>query len=743
MACTIPGVEAQTGPRTDPGPTAQAPAGEDLALELVGVVGLVAIGTGLAILARGPVGFDLPGVASGVAGQLSTTFPAALLVAAASVLNLAAGAVLVRLGRGVPFASAGDVALGGLVGAVLLDVVLLLALGGSGTFRLPVLLAVHAGILALGLRARPLARRMPAGGPRLPLIGAAFVVFAWSGTLVLQLGSPVVPFIDVLPNHVATVEHLRVFGSWTDLATTASPIYGPSRTFLGYTALLGTIATLSGLPAALAVSAFIGPATLLVAIGLVRLAGALGRPSAGPWALLTFTLTASFARLTDVRATVLVLPLAAVGLAVLTEAMSPGVGGVDEPSAAPGSGIRRSSARSWAWLGAALGAAILVHPVIGSLALATVAVVGIVRGGAVAELGASAIVLGGILALPQAVTMLGLPIPSPVALLAAPAAVLAAAGLARAPGIVRAAVIAGRIGGAVGLVLCAGVLLFGGEPAAAMGALGRMAGSVPVIGTVAVAGLIAARRRVARPVALAALGVGLLSAAAVSLVPGDGLLAQSLRFEVPKTLLYWIPVVVALLAALTVDAAWSFRRAWLPVRTGLLTAFVLAAVLPIRPGPIDVFFLGEHPIAETLAIDLRAAELGYWKGYPDRRRIVRPDQEALLEALRAEIAAGRIRAETPVLHVAASFQEWASTPLGVFAGVTETTLSPDAETSIHTAGGRLHPIADLAVALEGRAYPYVVLEPAGLPAGLRDRILGAGYRSLYANERGEVFVAGG
>ncbi len=736
-------MEAQTGPRTDPGPAAQAPAAEDLALELIGVVGLVAIGTGLAILARGPVGFDLPGVASGVAGQLSTTFPAALLVAGASALNLAAGAVLVRLGRGVAFASAGDAALGGLVGAVLLDVVLLLALGGSGTFRLPVLLAVHAVILALGLRARPLARRTPAVRPRLPLIGAAFVVFAWSGTLVLQLGSPVVPFIDVLPNHVATVEHLRVFGSWTDLTTTASPIYGPSRTFLGYTALLGAIATLSGLPAALAVSAFIGPATVLVAIGLVRLAGALGRPSVGPWALLTFTLTASFARLTDVRATVLVLPLAAVGLAVLTEAMGPRVDGVAELSAAPGSGAPRSPARSWAWLGAALGAAILVHPVIGSLALATVAVVGIVRGGAVAELGASAIVLGGILALPQAATMLGLAIPSPVALFAAPVAVLAAAGLARAPGFVGAAVIAGRIGGAVGLALCVGVLVFGGERAAAIGALARMAGSVPVIGTVAVAGLIAARRRVATPVALAALFIGLVSAAAVSLVPGDGLLAQSLRFEVPKTLLYWVPVVVALLAALAVDAAWSFRRAWLPVRTGLLIAFVLAAVLPVRPGPIDVFFLGEHPIAETLAIDARDAELGYWKGYPDRRRIVRPDQEALIEALRAEIAAGRIRAETPVLHVAASFQEWASTPLGVFAGVTETTLSPDAETSIHTAGGRLLPIGDLAVALEGRAYPYVVLEPAGLPAGLRDRILGAGYRSLYANERGEVFVAGG
>jgi hypothetical protein len=165
-------------------------------------------------------------------------------------------------------------------------------------------------------------------------------------------------------------------------------------------------------------------------------------------------------------------------------------------------------------------------------------------------------------------------------------------------------------------------------------------------------------------------------------------------------------------------------------------------VLPLRPAPIDLLYLGEHRLSETLAIDLRYADRGYWIGYPDTRTIVRPDQQALLDALRAEIAAGRLGPDTPVLHVAESFQQWASTPLGVFVGVTETTLSPDATTNIHTVGGRLRPLSDLDTALAGGLYRYVVLEPANLAGGERDRIVAAGYRSIFANARGEVFVAG-
>ena len=81
-------------------------------------------------------------------------------------------------------------------------------------------------------------------------------------------------------------------------------------------------------------------------------------------------------------------------------------------------------------------------------------------------------------------------------------------------------------------------------------------------------------------------------------------------------------------------------------------------------------------------------------------------------------------------------------PLGVFAGVIETDVTPDAEVSIHTVGGRLHRYAELE-SLLGAGCPYVLLEPAGLPSDARARVVAAGYRSLFANSRGELFIREG
>ena len=159
-----------------------------------------------------------------------------------------------------------------------------------------------------------------------------------------------------------------------------------------------------------------------------------------------------------------------------------------------------------------------------------------------------------------------------------------------------------------------------------------------------------------------------------------------------------------------------------------------------RPEPIDAYHLGEHRYAETFAIDLRFAGSGFWVGFPDSRTVVDQPRQELLAALRAEIDAGRIRHDTSVLHVASSFQQWVSTPLGVFDGVNETSLSLEPEVSHQTVGGRLFPIDDLTADLESGAYSYVVLEPGGLPAALREQILAGGYRSIFGNAQGEVFA---
>ena len=149
---------------------------------------------------------------------------------------------MARAVRGRPFERLDEALLQGFVFAVVKDVLLLGVLGGAGLFLQPILAAVDAALILAGLFllrpfAAPAVLRLEIGWSPLGLL----LLVAWAAPLLLQLASPVVPFLDVLPNHVAPAEHLRTFGTLSHLTDTQSPIYGPSRIFLGYTALLGSI----------------------------------------------------------------------------------------------------------------------------------------------------------------------------------------------------------------------------------------------------------------------------------------------------------------------------------------------------------------------------------------------------------------------------------------------------------------------------------------------------------------------
>jgi hypothetical protein len=712
---------------------------------------------GLSLQSSGPFGFTPAGVVEGIAGQLATTLPAAILVAAASVLNMSAGAVLVRAISGRPLGGLSGAILGGFLGAVLLDLVLFGALGGTGAFRWPVLVAVHLAILAAGTRLRPIVIvQRPLRGDWWP--AWVIVALSWVGLIALQLASPVVPFVDVLPNHVAPVEHLRTFGEFATLTTTASPIYGPSRTFLGYVATLGVIDTLSGLPAALGVAAFALPGAIAVAAGVHRLGSVVGGGRTGTWAVVTFALTTSFVRLPDARATVLVLPLACWCLATVADRLAgsvaeprPKVGPIAGPTTQPKT--RPPALGEVLLLGAAIAAAVLFHPVIGALTALTCTIVTLALPERAGTLGVPALATAGILALPQVATMVELTVPTALALLVIPPGLAAGWLLSRLHRIRRGLILSGRV--AVGLAAIGAVALTPLLLPAAERALSRILPTMPVLlVTIAAGALVAPRRlltprRLGSPVLVAMLVGGAIVATATEVVPAEGTLLAALRFEVPKTLHYWLPVGIALAAAIALDGVWRDEGRRLPAFLDeralprlALTVFVIAAFLPMRAAPLtDAYHLGERRVSETVALQLRYAEVGYWQGYPDPRRIVDPERVALLDAVRAEIGAGRLGPASEVLHVARSFQQWSAVPLGVFVGVIETDVTPDAEVSIHTVGGRLRRFADLGSQLARRP-PYVVLEPAELPPGTRDAIVAAGYQAVFANDRGELFRLG-
>jgi hypothetical protein len=716
---------------------------DDIARDLVGVAGLTALAIGLVILApTKALGFNGDRALQGVLDALPVTLPAALLMLVVTAVDLGAGLVIARFVRRTPFDSVTDAALSAMVAAVLKDLAFLAVLGQVALFRSPILWVADGLILAAAWRLRPILAGRD-WRPSLEHLGslpfAVLIGIVWAGPILLQLASPVVPFIDILPNHVAPAEHLRTFGSFGPLTETQSPIYGPSRTLLGYIGLLGTLTTMSGLPATLALSAFILPSTILVGIGAYRLATAVGGSAAGPWALFAFALTGTFARLSDDRATVIVFPLVAWGLALVAERLQM------EPPKSP---VTASAPRPWlsdgVLLGLGLAAAIFVHPIIGSLAVATVGVVAAAMPERAGRLGITAALTAAIAAIPQLTTMVGIALPTSFAIAGIPVAILAGRAIERATALHRPL---------LRLLRWTPVILI---PIAVFAAtqveLSIDKGPRPIIEGAALlllaaaAGAIAGAPGARSPVVLAGAAIGLVVAIGTQLVPvqGTGLLGQALRFELPKTLYYWLPAILAVGAAAAL--AWLWQAPSLPwlARVGAVGLFVVVAAVPLRVAPIDDLHLGEHRLSEALAIDLRWAGTGYWTGFPDTRNLVDPPRRALIDAVRAEIDAGRIGPDTPILHVAKSFQQWVATPLGVFTGVTETDVSPDAEHSIHTVGGRLMDYKQLPELLASQEYPYLLFEPdKDLPLGIDHDLAAAGYQPIFTNTQGTLYRLGG
>lgn len=708
---------------------------------MTSLVGLVALGIGLLLLQGSHLGFTAQGAMNGVVSQLGTTLPAAVSVVLATAIEVVAGAALVRLIRWAPYGSLAEAAVWGLVGAVVKDTVLLLTLGSVGHFGPLPLALIDLALITGGFFLRPFVHLSEHGsGPRrwspvawsLPLV-------IWSIPLVLQLASPVVPFLDVLPNHVAPVEHLRTFASWESLAVSPSPIYGPSRIFLGYVALVGSVATLAGLPATLAVAAFALPLSVLLAAGGYHLCRLLAGPAAGYWSLMTVPLTFTFLRLPDARATVLAFPLAAAAIALtLPEARD---------RARPLSLAGRSRPML---LAAALGSTVLVHPVIGGLAVVMVALIAVIGGGPLRRPLLAGVVGSALMALPQAALMVGLAAPPAwTAVPALPAGLLLAGWLAgpgpRRGGVTETLFPSSALGalGSLGawrialgstllLVALGGgaVLLLQRRPTLPMDvatSIGHTLADYTVILLALAIGVVLARDARSWLVLGTGITVGLTASGMAQLAPIDTRLGESIYFEIPKSVGYWAPWLVALAGGIGLGALW-IRDAWPGVvRVGLASVVVAAAALPLRARPMDILGIEEHRYAESAAIVLGEAEVGYWLGHPDSRTLVAAPGAALAGQVRSEQAAGRLPPHAQLLHIAPSFQQWVATPLGVLTGVIETTATEDPEDSVHTLGGRLRGLEELDALLASGVFSYVVIEGYEREAGYLDAAQAHGY----------------
>jgi hypothetical protein len=236
------------------------------------------------------------------------------------------------------------------------------------------------------------------------------------------------------------------------------------------------------------------------------------------------------------------------------------------------------------------------------------------------------------------------------------------------------------------------------------------------------------------------IAAGLAAWTAIGYIGYADLTQQAVHYEVPKSVEYWLPVMLAVGAAGALAAV--SRQRWLGYfRFVFVGAVLVVAVYPTTMPLTSNVQIGEHRASESLGLALREAQLGYWNfnGYPDARLIIDEPRREVVDELRSEEAAGRLGPNTRVLHIAYSFQQWSSVPIGVFTGALETSISMSPEVSIHTEGGRLLGLDRLTTELAA-GYGYVVFEPGGMDPGIADTIVAAGYRQIWSNSQAIIYV---
>ena len=436
--------------------------------------------------------------------------------------------------------------------------------------------------------------------------------------------------------------------------------------------------------------------------------------------LLLLPLSTTFLRLSDSRAGVLVIPLVALAMWLAIEPLG------------------RDRLRRVVVLALTVAAAVLVHPLLGIYGAAFLAMGAALRPSAHAGHVWPALAVAAILVAPQLALGASLTLPPWSVLLPIPLALAVAYGAsALSP---RLPVVEIRLLPVLTLAaLAVVVLIVVVERPQSIPAIGRMVwrdNGYPAIVAASVLALLLTRRRGAELIAATVITTAAIAAVA-HIVPLAWAIRPTIFAEAPK-FVYLTPTLLTLAAAGGIAALWAVTSLPLAIRGVVIALLLVFAAAPVGSTPTSAFSLGEHRWAESVSIAWRNAAQGALRGLPDWRRMIDGPQTELVARLRAEIAVGQITATTPVLQVASDQAIWEATPLAVFTGAMVTSVTPDPDRSQHSVGGRLHAITELPELL-GPSYPYVVYEPAELEPGIRDLIVEAGYGSIFANSRGEIF----
>ena len=677
-----------------------------------------------------PYPLDVRAALTGAATTLDATLPAALKTWALLALTLFAFSRFLR-SRAPSMRISESIA-----GAVVLfwsgAYGLLLTLGPLGLYRPWLLRLVTAAVVLWALLQRP-----PTLTPRRVTPGAAVgllaMLLAVGPLLAMQLGSPVSPFMDVLP-YVASTQKIVTFEFYNPFANDAAGQWAPTRQVVGCDAAFSFLALGLGQTADLAITSLIVPVAALQLLAVYLLGRAVHGPAAGGMAALFLLQVFVWRRTPDVRGTALAFSLCAIALTFLF------------------SGRRDRGIRT-ALGGLAFGLAVTVNPLIGAVGMQVASFATIVAFlDGVWPFWPAVFALAGatVFALPQVAIGLSLELPTVILPLAALAGVLLILG-------------AGRMGRptiastrrhctlARSISLLAVVLTifyrhahrsteFFPNDWLGYGPLVLLA--MPGLAVLGTAIWRAPSRWPAAAVPALAILVGFLDHYVADPLRFEGTLEiRSLASEVTtKMQYYWWPYWCALLTGI---AFGSLTR-----RTAMVPTLVMALALTIYPfhSPKHAieFDTKQLSIAETWGHHLTHAARGYHGGRPDRRWVLNDDWRIMRDLFLAEVAADRIDYDTHVLYVSHSIH---SIELPLSTGISTDLITPQHDPgSIWTVGGRVRGLDALPDAIAAEP-PYIVIQSVPLPDPTMlddyDRLFQSAPLRLEAYRRRDLATAAG
>lgn len=565
-------------------------------------------------------------------------------------------------------------------------------LGPVGLFRTATVWLLWAVGASWVWRTRPAFDVPPlTAGMKVTLVTCALML---PGLVIVQLGSPVPPYMDILATPAAA-QRIATFGRYLPFDNDPYGYWNPSSQLPGLELLYALLAIGTRSLAVLADTAALTPMAFLLVIATYRLGRAIAGDLAGGFATLFLCATVLFHTLPYMHGRFVTFVPVAVGLGfVLAERRTP----------------------THLVVGAlAFATAVASHAIMGALGM-LVAAFALLGGGVMSTLAGIVLMVGAsLVALPTVHVGLGIVVPYPVLSLeqlAGVALILFAAPRVRPRRTDRMLVV--RVVAWASLAFAAYGLLWHPQPFL----LGNHQARFPLLVYAGGLGLLVMLWMDARRerVALGPVVFALLSAMAIEYAsdrwrmrftdPGVQVAVHDWFFKVD----YWLPYVLTFPAACL--AAFVARLTSVRVATTIALVFLFLpwrhAVDPSSSVLADPNY-HQHTIAESWSYMMETGMRGHWGNTRDRRWAQSPAERALSTVLLDEVEAGRITPATHIVHLSAFVSLYQDVLLfSVYTGINDDPYLTNHVFNSSDHGSRLRPIEEVRARLAERP-PYVVI----------------------------------